>query len=156
GGWYNHSLTISFSASDVVSGGVTCDASKSFGGPDTAGTTIAGGCVDAAGNRGTGSFSFRYDGTPPTVTAATARRPDRNGWYNAPVSVSFSGADALSGGVTCNAAKSYSGPDKSNANVTGSCSDAAGNSGTGAATFAYDATAPTASATARAADSNGW
>jgi hypothetical protein len=67
-GWYNHSVTIGFTGTDATSGGVSCDR-VAYKGPDTPGVTINGGCTDAAGNKaGGGSFSLKYDATPPTIT----------------------------------------------------------------------------------------
>jgi hypothetical protein len=100
--------------------------------------------VNPAGNRASGSSAtFKYDATSPTVTASPDRAADKNGWYNHAVTVSFSGVDATSGGVACAAAKVYSGPDSATASVSGSCTDAAGNVGTGTLKFKYDATSPT-------------
>ena len=156
-GWYNHAVAVAFSGVDATSGGVGCDAAKTYNSPETAGTTVSGRCTDAAGNSGTGGLPLKYDTTAPAVTASPARGPDRNGWYNHGVAVSFSGSDALSGVASCDAAKTYSGPGSATANVPGSCTDAAGNRGTGAATFGYDAAPPeTKASPARAADSNGW
>src|SRR5207302_3796582 len=110
---------------DALSGGVVCDAPKSYA-ADAAHATVAGTCRDAAGNTASPSVGLRYDATGPTVTATPDRGPDANGWYNHALSVSFAGADTLSGDVTCDASKSYD-TDASHATVTGSCRDAAGN-----------------------------
>ena len=75
------------------------------------------------------------------VTAAPARVPDSNGWYNKPVGVSFRGTDATSGVASCSAT-TYSGPNNSSAQVSGTCTDAAGNVGSGTFALAYDATPP--------------
>ncbi len=156
-GWYNHAVAVSFSGVDATSGDVGCDAAKTYNSPETGGTTVSGRCTDAAGNSGTGGLSLKYDSTSPAVTASPGRGPDRNGWYNHGVAVSFSGSDALSGVASCDAAKTYSGPGSATANVSGACTDAAGNRGTGAATLAYDAAPPeTKASPARAADANGW
>jgi hypothetical protein len=82
------------------------------------------------------------DKTPPTVHAAASRKPDANGWYNKPVSFTFAGTDATSGVASCSST-SYSGPDKRNASVNGTCTDKAGNVGHGSAKFSYDADPPT-------------
>jgi hypothetical protein len=156
-GWYNHALSVSFAGSDALSGGVTCDSSVHYTGPDGAAAQVSGGCIDAAGNKGTASASFKYDATPPTVSATPSRPADANGWYNHALGVSFAGEDALSGGVTCSPALSYSGPDNAAATAGGSCSDLAGNTGTASLSFQYDATPPSVTATPdRGADANGW
>jgi hypothetical protein len=82
------------------------------------------------------------DKTPPTVHAVAGRKPDANGWYNKPVSFTFTGTDATSGVASCSST-SYSGPDKDDASVSGTCKDKAGNVGHGTAKFSYDADPPT-------------
>src|SRR3954447_25260217 len=156
GPWFNHAVSVSFSGSDTVSTGVTCDPAASYSGPDSATASVIGTCTDAAGNTGSATQSFAYDGTAPSVTAALARTADHGGWYNHAVDTAFTGTDATSGGVSC-AVASYSGPDSATATVSSSCSDAAGNSASASVPFAYDATAPTAATTlGRAPDSGPW
>lgn len=69
--------------------------------------------------------TVKVDKTPPTVTGATARTPDADGWFNRPVTVSFAGSDTLSGIVSCST-PTYAGPDGPSVSVTGTCTDAAG------------------------------
>ena len=57
------------------------------------------------------SLTLKYDATAPVATATASRQPNANGWYRAPLDVSFAATDALSGPPTCDAAKSYGGPD---------------------------------------------
>ena len=91
------------------------------------------------------------------MTASPSRAADANGWYNRPLSVSFTGGDAVSGVDSCAVPKTYEGPDSPATSVTGTCVDKAGNIGTGSLALAYDATAPAGSATpSRAGDVNGW
>jgi hypothetical protein len=156
-GWYTAPLTLSFAGSDATSGVDSCDAATTYSGPDIAGVSLSGTCRDRAGNSKASSFALRYDGTAPQVTAAAARPADANGWYNHPLTVSFTGGDATSGIDSCVAPRSYSGPDNATAAVGGTCLDKAGNVGSGSLPLKYDATAPQASATpSRAADANGW
>jgi hypothetical protein len=82
------------------------------------------------------------DKTPPTVGAVPSRPPDANGWYDKPVSFTFTGTDATSGVASCSSA-SYGGPDNANVSVSGTCTDNAGNVGKGAYGFSYDSTSPT-------------
>src|SRR5919198_2947863 len=156
-GWYNHSLTVSFSGSDATSGVASCSSSVPYSGPDNPGAAIYGTCTDNAGNLGSGALSFQYDATQPTsVQGALSRQPDANGWYNHPLPISFSGSDALSGLASCSS-PTYSGPDRADAVVSGSCSDKAGNTASAAVSFDYDAKAPTVTAAAsRSPDLNGW
>lgn len=81
------------------------------------------------------------DATPPTVTVSPARAPDANGWFNAPLTVTFSGSDATSGIASCTQA-TYAGPDSPNTSVSGSCRDNAGNQTAASYALKYDATPP--------------
>ncbi len=83
------------------------------------------------------------DKTVPVVAGGAASRgPDGSGWYRAPVDVAFSGSDATSGLRSCTLA-TYSRPDSASAEVSGTCTDVAGNT-SAAASFPlrYDATGP--------------
>jgi hypothetical protein len=142
-GWYNRPLTVTFIGSDSTSGIGSCDPPQAYSGPDTVEASVSGACRDRAGNQSALSvFPFRYDKTPPTVAATPARAPDANGWYNHPLAVAFTGADATSGIDTCTRA-TYAGPDDPNASVGGSCRDIAGNQRTAGVALKYDAAAPT-------------
>jgi hypothetical protein len=81
------------------------------------------------------------DATPPSVTVVPARSPDANGWYNSPLTVTFSGSDVTSGIASCTQA-AYAGPDSPNTSVSGSCRDKAGNQTAASFALKYDATAP--------------
>jgi hypothetical protein len=160
-GWFNSAVGISWTGSDATSGvdPASCT-SINYTQPDSATASTSGTCSDRAGNTATAtSFGpFKYDDTPPAVTAAATREPDNNGWYNAPVGISWSGTDATSNPVSCSAAVTYSGPDTKNASSAGSCTDQAGNTGTPPPlSIKYDATPPVATAAPdRGADANGW
>jgi len=157
-GWYNHALTITFAGTDATSGIDSCT-QTSYSGPDSANASVSGVCRDLAGNTSASSnFNFQYDDTGPAVTATPSRGPDANGWYNHPLTVSFSGSDATSGIDTCSPPQNYSGPDNANASVSGSCTDRAGNSTQRSFGLSYDSTAPqvTGSTPSRGPDSNGW
>jgi hypothetical protein len=91
----------------------------------------------------TGRAWIGIDRTPPLVTAAPARSPDHNGWFNHPVAVAFTGADATSGIHSCTSAD-YAGPDAAGVVLGGTCQDVAGNVGGGSFALNYDATAPAA------------
>src|SRR6185437_7015722 len=97
------------------------------------------------------------DKTKPTISAAADRAPNANGWYNAPVTVSFTCADALSGlAVSCPASQSLT--EGANQSVSGSVSDVAGNSASASVTGVnVDTTAPTITgAPTTAPNANGW
>jgi hypothetical protein len=156
-GWYNHALAVSFSGSDEMSGLQSCDGPKSYGSPDTAGTSVSGTCTDRAGNSTTRSYAFKFDSTAPQASASATRVPDVNGWYNHALTVNFSGSDATSGLDSCPASREYAGPDGAAAIVSGTCSDKAGNTRVASLTIKYDQTPPQVTASpGRAPDSNGW
>jgi hypothetical protein len=156
-GWYNHSVGLSWSGSDVTSGIAFCT-SKTYSGPDSAAAASTGTCTDKAGNTSAAvTLPLKYDGTAPAVTPATGRRPDSNGWYNHPVDISWSGTDATSGVASCSPKVTYRGPDSGAAAPSGSCTDKAGNAASASLPLAYDATAPTVTVSAaRIPDSRGW
>jgi large repetitive protein len=157
-GWYNAALSVGFAGTDATSGIDSCDAAKSYAGPDDAAVSLGGSCRDRAGNQSAAAaFAFKYDGTAPQTTATPSRSANANGWFTAPLTVSFTGTDGLSGIDSCEAAKSYSGPDRTTTAVTGQCVDRAGNAGTASFGLKYDATPPQASATpSRQPNANGW
>jgi hypothetical protein len=156
-GWYNAPIHIDWLGSDLTSGIASCT-SKTYSGPDVANGSTGGNCTDVAGNVTAPSFSLSYDATDPVVAVTAERNPDHAGWYNHPVRITWSGADATSGIDSCSAPVTYSGPDSSNASSGGHCTDRAGNSASPPPlAFKYDATAPVTSAVpSRRADANGW
>jgi hypothetical protein len=154
-GWYRAPVTIAGSGTDSLSGNDSCT-STTYGGPDTSGASTTVTCTDRAGNASPGSYVVRYDTTPPSVNAATARSPDQGSWFNQPVGVDWSGSDSTSGIASCSTA-TYSGPDNANAVVHGSCSDAAGNSTALDLGLKYDSTPPvTTPAPSPAPNAFGW
>ena len=156
-GWYNHALAVSFSGSDALSGLQSCDGPKSYGSPDSAGTSVSGTCTDRAGNTTTRSYAFKFDSTAPQASASATRGADVNGWYNHALTVDFAGSDATSGLDSCPAPRSYTGPDGGAAVVSGTCRDNAGNTRVASLGIKYDGTAPQVTAApTRAADANGW
>lgn len=144
-GWYNHAVGFSASGSNYgPSGAGSCDADKSYSGPDSASASVSMNCTDGAGNSGSGSASFKYDNTAPSVTVSLARAADQNGWYNHAVGYGVSAKSDLTSGIaSCQADDTYSGPDSANASVSRTCTDNAGNIGSDSKSFQYDATAPT-------------
>ena len=103
-------------------------------------------------NTGAGSgstpmpVSLLIDQTAPSgVVANPSRGADKNGWYNAPFDVTWSGSDATSGISSCTQT-SYSGPDVDSGSLSGSCTDVAGNTSSSVPfPFKFDNTDPTVS-----------
>jgi hypothetical protein len=152
--WYNHPFTVSWTGNDALSGIAFCDSNTSFSGPDTSAGSLTGGCTDQAGNSSTTTFSFRYDSSAPDVIPTPDASANANGWYRVAPVVSWSSSDL---NASCSSASTYAGPDSETASVSGTCTDQAGNVGTGSYTFKYDATAPSATVAAdRTPDHNGW
>jgi hypothetical protein len=101
-------------------------------------------------------YTLHVETSTPTVSVGLPRAPDFNGWYNHPVAASVSGS-SFSGIASCSPT-SYSGPDATNATVSGSCIDNAGKTASATtSSFQYEASSPVVSAgLSRAPDFNGW
>jgi len=67
-GWYNHPVSVTF-AGNAFSGIASCTAPQTFSGPATTGTSLSGTCTDNAGKTAGASFPFRYDASPPSLSA---------------------------------------------------------------------------------------
>ncbi len=74
-GWYNHSLSVTWSGSDATSGIAGCT-SAAYQGPDAAPASLSGGCTDVAGNSSPTSFAFQYDATPPQLSSVSVQSTD--------------------------------------------------------------------------------
>ena len=141
-GWYSHAVGVAFAGTDAMSGIASCTAPVMYSGPDSASASAAGSCTDQAGNSGAATSTFHFDSTPPKVTVDLSRKPDANGWYTRPVVAKFSGTDSVSGIAACAPAETLKGPDGTDDKVAGTCSDKAGNTGTGSVEVRYDGTGP--------------
>jgi hypothetical protein len=106
------------------------------------GTSVVGNCTDNAGNTSSAAVSFRYDSTPPVTDAASAPAPNAAGWFRSPLSVGWSGSDVTSGIASCRPRLTYSGPDTTGTEISGRCTDNAGNSSRAAFLVKYDTTPP--------------
>ena len=152
---------MTWNGSDATSGIAGCPSSATYSGPDSAGAAPSATCTDQAGNAASASFPLKYDSTAPVAgSAAPARLPDANGWYNHQVTIGWSGSDATSGPVSCTSL-SYSGPDGGSIAPSGICTDQAGNASaplTLPTPIQFDATAPSEvqATPARGPDHNGW
>jgi hypothetical protein len=150
-GWYRSPVTFTTTGTGSRGGSVTCSAPQTYSGPDVSHLAIAGTCTDSMGkNATTATFDLRYDSTAPVVTVDADRPADHNGWFNKPATFSTNGTDAMSGVAGCALPVTYLAPDTAAGSLSGTCTYAAGNTGTGLAQFKYDATAPTATRRPRA------
>ena len=154
-GWWNGSVVVHFVGSDGLSGvaSVTPDVTVSTEGLNQA---VTGTVVDQAGNSASLTVgAINIDLTAPTVSAV--RTPANGaGWNNGSVTVTFSGADGLSGVglVTSPVTLSSQGAGQS---VVGYVVDKAGNRvSLTVGAINIDLTAPTVSAVRTPANSAGW
>ncbi len=123
---------------------------------DTTGALVWCKWTNSEGSRITEVY-VRRDATPPSASASPSRGPDSNGWYNRALTVKFSGGDALSGLAGCSPDRTYAGPDSGFASMSGSCTDAAGNTTGTAFGLQYDATPPVVQAKPdRKPNRKGW
>jgi hypothetical protein len=139
-GWYVGPVTVKWTLLNELSSS-GCDTQTLTA--DTAGTQITCTASNLSGPVSGTTVPIRIDQTAPAdVTAAAARAPDAKSWFTAPVGITWSGNDALSGIASCTAL-SYAGPDATGATPTGTCRDRAGNvSSPVGFSLDYDATAP--------------
>jgi hypothetical protein len=86
--------------------------------------------------------AIKIDANPPAgVSASISRAPDWHGWHNHPVTVTWSGQDAMSGIASCTSV-TYSGPESAQATLKGGCTDVAGNDSLSTVVLKYDQTPP--------------
>ena len=156
-GWNNTDVTASYTASDALSGLVTPASGSQVFSTEGPGQSATFSATDLAGNSATASvLGINIDKTAPTITGAADRPANAAGWYNADVTVSFTGGDDLSGVAT------LSGPtvlgEGAGQGVTGTVTDLAGNSAQATvAGINIDETAPTITGSAdRPANAAGW
>ena len=102
-GWNSADVTVTFTAKDDDKGsGVATVTAPVVIGTETAGIDVAGSATDTAGNIGVDTVTVKLDKTRPTITAAiTSGILTASGWYNGPVTVTFTCTDALSSIATC-------------------------------------------------------
>ncbi len=126
-GWNNTNVTVTFSGSDGGSGLASCTSPIVLS-AEGANQSASGTCTDIAGNiSNTASVNgINIDKTAPTATASANPAPNGNGWNNTNVTVSFSGADALSGIDFCDANIVLS-SEGAGQSASGTCTDMAGN-----------------------------
>ncbi len=160
-GWYVSNVDVSWTVMDAVSG---IDAATKTGcnsitiSSDTAGTTITCSVDDNAGNHTSNVVTIKRDATAPSVAVNPDRAADSMGWYNHQIDFTVVGSDDMSGIEGCDAGGSYNGPDTASGSVSRSCTDKAGNTGSGSFGFKFDKTAPGISFVGQspAKNGNGW
>lgn len=126
--WYNHSLTITFSGTDPLSGIDSCS-SINYDGPDRVDAEIEGNCQDKAGNTTKERINFKYDSTKPDISATGTTSQGiytQNSWVNQDVTVIFDCQDQTSGILKSPVSEIIS-AEGENQPANGICQDNAGN-----------------------------
>ena len=110
-GWNNTDITVDFSCTDSRSGlAVGSPPPDVIVSAEGAGQSVSGQCEDRAGNLSSVTTIVNLDRIAPTASALPDRQPDSAGWYNHPVTITWSGVDNLSGIDQCSDPATYSGP----------------------------------------------
>jgi hypothetical protein len=100
--WNNADVIVTFTAKDDDKGsGIASTTPPVTVSTETSGQLITGTAKDTAGNMGTDSVTVKLDKTKPTITGAVSGTKTASGWYNGPVTVTFTCKDSLSGVATC-------------------------------------------------------
>ena len=160
-GWYDAPVTVSYAATDVLSGvdGAKSDAVSFVFSSEGAAQSHTFNFVDKAGNTNSVTVSgINIDLTKPTATT-TVPAANANGWYDAPVTVSYAPTDALSG---VDAAKSdllsfvFSSEGAAQSHTFNFVDKAGNTNSVTVSGINIDLTKPTATTTVPAANANGW
>jgi len=145
-GWNNTNVSVPFAASDALSGVATTSPAASPVVLIAEGAAVTGSAtvIDVAGNTATfTTAAFKIDKTAPTINGSRTPDGNANGWNNTDVTVHFTASDALSGMASLTPDTVLSG-EGANQSVTGTATDAAGNSATATVgSISIDKTKPT-------------
>jgi hypothetical protein len=155
-GWNNANVTVTFTCDDGSGSGIASCPGQQTVTTEGQNQAVPGTATDNAGNTATDPAVVSIDKTDPTISAATDRAANGNGWYNADVTVSFTAGDALSG-IDVSPAPVVLG-EGANQSAGGTATDAAGNTASaGVSGINVDKTAPSLSGAATTApNGNGW
>lgn len=157
GGWFRSAVTVTWAYDAGATSAVGCGPAGVT--DDTSGASFT--CTvtypDPSGPVSYGrTVTVHKDSSPPGVSVSPSRGPDSNGWYTSPVPFAATGDDGASGVASCTSG-TYSGPDSGDARLSASCTDNAGNTGSGSTAIKFDGAPPTVTGKAsRAPDANGW
>jgi len=146
-GWNNSPVTVTFSATDVLSGvtpgSVSSPVTRST---DGANQSATGQATDLAGNVGTVTETgINIDQSVPTIAVGLTPAANANGWNDTPVTGHFTCSDSGSGIAVCPPDQIVA-TDGANQTVSGTATDLAGNTASITSTpFNIDATKPSIS-----------
>jgi PKD domain len=154
-GWNNTNAAVTFLCADSGSGLASCTPAQNVTTEGSA-QVVSGTAADNAGNSASASHTLNIDKTPPTISGVVPTA-NVNGWYNAPVTLSWLCADTLSGVASCPAPHIFA-VDGINQSRSGTATDIADNSTTVTRSgINVDQTAPVITASvAPAANTAGW
>ena len=138
-GWYVGNVIVNWTITPPYLIDFGCGATQISA--DTTGTKLE--CqAENAGDAAYLSVTIRLDKTAPSVVANADRAADAGGFYNHPLTATWTGVDGTSGVAACTSTP-YAGPDGTGLSLTGTCKDKAGNiSAAVPFLFNYDATPP--------------
>ena len=156
-GWHTSDVTVSTSGSDSVSGPVVCTADQHQTDETTA-ASFTGSCTNDAGlTSDAAPLTVKVDKTAPSATMTATGTEGANGWFTSNVTIQTTGADTISGPVTCTSAQSQT-SETTGHEFSGSCTNAAGLTASASPlTVKLDKTAPSATLTANGSQgTNGW
>lgn len=139
-GWQNKPVAITYTCEDSLSGVLDCPESSELNSEGSDQTRIVS-AEDIAGNSTELENTVNIDFTAPTISVEASPAPNALGWNNAPVSVSYTCSDDLSGVGVCPDPQVFSG-DGENQQAVGTAIDRAGNTADASVAFSIDQVAP--------------
>jgi hypothetical protein len=142
-GWSNSNVTVSFAATDVLSG-IDTVSEPIVVTAEGANQEIAGNAADLAGNTSSATAHVSIDKTPPVLSATFSTPPNSRGWHKVNVLVTFVASDALSGVATVSEPMLVT-TEGAMQPVTGYATDRAGNVASRTIFVSLDKTPPEAS-----------
>lgn len=126
GAWTNQNVSVTFECADQGGSGVASCTGNDTVSTEGTGQQVTGTATDGAGNAATDTALVSIDKTAPRISGATDRAANSSGWYDDDVTVSFTGTDDRSGVASKTADRMLT--QGANQSVTGTATDAAGNS----------------------------
>ena len=143
GGWNNSPVTVTFQCSDSLSGVAVCPPPQVVNtqGVTSPFQTVTGTATDIAGNTASASVTIELETSSPTITASAAPPANAAGWNNSDVTVSFQCTQALAPITSCPQQQVVS-TEGANQSVSGTVTDAAGNTASTSVTLNIDKTPP--------------